>query len=165
MGGGARQPGMTGQVKEEILARWGELGVSIQDGALHFSPTLLQPDEFLPLSSDFTYVDSSGETKTVSLPPYSLAFTFCQTPVIYTRGDSAKIAVTFADGRSAVKTGTRLDVATSQKIFGRDRQVQTVHVTSEVGGYLQVSAQTLQRADLLERNLDESQMFPPNVGT
>lgn len=28
----AKQPGMTGQVKEEILTRWGELGVYIHEG-------------------------------------------------------------------------------------------------------------------------------------
>ena len=53
MGGGARQPGMTGQVKEEILTRWGEFGVSIKEGVLQFSPTLLQPEEFLSLPGDF----------------------------------------------------------------------------------------------------------------
>ncbi|MEZ4646669.1 MAG: hypothetical protein R3E31_28750 [Chloroflexota bacterium] len=41
-GRGAQQPGMTGQVKEEILTRWGELGVFVQDGVLHFAPTLLR---------------------------------------------------------------------------------------------------------------------------
>ena len=42
MGGGARQPGMTGQVKEEIITRWGELGVKLQQGVLCFAPTLLR---------------------------------------------------------------------------------------------------------------------------
>ena len=35
MGGGARQPGMTGQVKEEILTRFGELGVSVPVSYTH----------------------------------------------------------------------------------------------------------------------------------
>ncbi len=30
--GGAQQPGMTGQVKEEILTRWGELGLRVRHG-------------------------------------------------------------------------------------------------------------------------------------
>ena len=34
--GGARQPGMTGQVKEEILTRRGELGVRIRGGEVRF---------------------------------------------------------------------------------------------------------------------------------
>ena len=31
---GAQQPGMTGQVKEDILSRFGELGVFVKDGKL-----------------------------------------------------------------------------------------------------------------------------------
>ena len=33
---GAQQPGMTGQVKEEILTRWAELGVEVDEGRVRF---------------------------------------------------------------------------------------------------------------------------------
>lgn len=125
---GARQPGMTGQVKEEILTRWGELGVSIQDGILQFSPTLLQLDEFSPLSSDFTYLDVAGGKETISLPPYSLAFTYCQTPVTYTKGDQAEVEVLFADGRSILMNGNRLDEMMTKHIVDRDQTVTLVKV-------------------------------------
>jgi hypothetical protein len=46
--GGAQQPGMTGQVKEEILARWGELGVRVQGGRIRFCPVLTDPAEVPP---------------------------------------------------------------------------------------------------------------------
>jgi hypothetical protein len=39
--GGAQQPGMTGQVKEEILTRWGELGLRFEAGLIRFDPVLL----------------------------------------------------------------------------------------------------------------------------
>ena len=32
--GGAQQPGMTGQVKEELLTRWGELCLRVQGGRI-----------------------------------------------------------------------------------------------------------------------------------
>lgn len=41
-GKGAQQPGMTGQVKEDILSRFGELGVRVSDGTLGFDPTILR---------------------------------------------------------------------------------------------------------------------------
>ena len=41
-GQGAKQPGMTGQVKEEILTRFGELGVRVEEGAIVFEPVLLR---------------------------------------------------------------------------------------------------------------------------
>lgn len=43
--GGAQQPGMTGQVKEEILTRWGELGVRFEGGRVRFDPVLLDRRE------------------------------------------------------------------------------------------------------------------------
>ena len=46
-GKGAQQPGMTGQVKEDILSRFGELGVFVKEGRLFFNPCLLRKDEFL----------------------------------------------------------------------------------------------------------------------
>jgi hypothetical protein len=46
--GGAQQPGMTGQVKEEILTRWGELGLRFEDGQIRFDPVLLDLAEVPP---------------------------------------------------------------------------------------------------------------------
>ena len=45
-GKGAQQPGMTGQVKEDILSRIGELGAIVSKGVLSFSPGLLRGREF-----------------------------------------------------------------------------------------------------------------------
>ena len=47
-GKGARQPGMTGQVKEDIICRFGELGVRVREGRISIDPTLLSDSEFLP---------------------------------------------------------------------------------------------------------------------
>ena len=52
---GAQQPGMTGQVKEDIISRYGELGVYIKDGVVKFNPSLLQADEFLSSSDAVSY--------------------------------------------------------------------------------------------------------------
>jgi hypothetical protein len=46
--GGAQQPGMTGQVKEEILTRWGELGLRFEGGMIRFDPVLLDLHEVPP---------------------------------------------------------------------------------------------------------------------
>lgn len=132
MGGGARQPGMTGQVKEEILTRWGELGVKVTNGALGFFPTLLKPDEFLQAPADFEYVNMSGVAQTIALSPDALAFTFCQTPIVYQRGTGAEIETVLADGRSTTTAGSVLNSETSQRIFDRDGYVQLLRVTVPV---------------------------------
>ena len=129
MGSGARQPGMTGQVKEEILTRFGELGVSVQRGALCFAPSLLRRDEFLAAPGEFEYIDVAHQPRTISLPSHSLAFTVCQTPVVYVYGDRPTLQVTLANGQIKALPDNCLDAATSSHIFGRDGQVQMVRVT------------------------------------
>ncbi|WP_420628153.1 hypothetical protein [Candidatus Leptofilum sp.] len=129
IGSGARQPGMTGQVKEEILTRWGELGISVQDGSLQFAPTLLRADEFSVAPDSFTYLDMDGQEQTISLPANSLAFTFCQMPIVYTLGETTEIEVVFAGGGGTVIGNGRLGQTISQHIFDRDGQVCLLRVT------------------------------------
>jgi hypothetical protein len=50
---GAQQPGMTGQVKEEVITRFSELGISVRDGVVNIHPTLLRKQEFLDQSYRF----------------------------------------------------------------------------------------------------------------
>jgi hypothetical protein len=131
-GAGARQPGMTGQVKEEILTRLGELGVSVEEGALRFAPSLLRAEEFLPEPGVFAYWDVEGRRKEMTIPAGSLAFTYCQIPVVYTLADTEAIEVRFSDGRSLEVPGTKLDVPTSRHILDRDGEVQEVRVTVSI---------------------------------
>ncbi|MGB5499286.1 MAG: hypothetical protein WBM77_10190, partial [Maribacter sp.] len=62
-GKGAQQPGMTGQVKEDILSRFGELGVFVTDGKIVFNPRLLRFEEFLKEPKVFKYVDLDKRAK------------------------------------------------------------------------------------------------------
>lgn len=52
---GVQQPGMTGQVKEDIISRWFELGVSVHDGQITFRPTMLSDKDFVDGELHFTY--------------------------------------------------------------------------------------------------------------
>jgi hypothetical protein len=79
---GAQQSGMTGAVKEEVLARWGELGVQVRAGKLRFAPRLLHLTEFEAGPDRFDYVDVNSRDRSWELPADSLAFTYCCTPVI-----------------------------------------------------------------------------------
>ena len=64
---GAKQPGMTGQVKEEVIARLQELGVSVVNGSVTFNPFILRKSEFLSGSDTLVYFDTSGARKTLPL--------------------------------------------------------------------------------------------------
>lgn len=120
---------MTGQVKEEIVSRWGELGVKFAQGVLCFSPTLLRPDEFLQDEGEFTYFDLCGEPQSLHLSPGSLAFTFCQTPILYQRGSNAQIEVIDENGQSQIIPGLCLDEQTTRGLINRDGTITRIIVT------------------------------------
>ncbi len=127
--GGAKQPGMTGQVKEEILTRAGELGIRVERGALQFRPVLLDEDEFLGSPADFQYFDVEGETVSMALSPGTLAFTLCQTPVVYARtAGEARIRIALADGSATEHRGDTLDRRTSAEIFSRTGLIDHIEV-------------------------------------
>jgi hypothetical protein len=129
MGGGASQPGMTGLVKEEILTRWGELGLKLQHGALCFRPTMLRTDEFVQEETNFDYVDINGDAKTLSLMADTLGFTVCQVPVVYRRGGNEQIEIAYNDGRTVTKQGNCLDEDETQHILNRDGKIVRLQVT------------------------------------
>ena len=52
---GVQQPDTTGQVKEDILNRFFELGVSVHDGQITFCPTMLTDSDFKDGELHFTY--------------------------------------------------------------------------------------------------------------
>ena len=79
-GKGVQQPGMTGQVKEDVLSRIGELGVFVEDGKIIFNPRLLRESEFVKTPKKFNYISISKEQKSIHLHKGSLCFTYCQIP-------------------------------------------------------------------------------------
>jgi len=125
---GAQQPGMTGQVKEEILTRLGELGVEVEEGCLRFAPGLLHPGEFFNDSKDFSYVDIHNCERVWKLPPQSLAFTYCQVPVCYSLADAASITIENASGGGGKTDGNLLTPADSLAIFSRTGEISRLLV-------------------------------------
>jgi hypothetical protein len=125
---GARQPGMTGQVKEDIICRWGELGVRVLGGRIVIDPILLRSSELLSDARTFEYVDLDGNPRTIDLDPGSLAFTCCQTPFIYRRSTSAAIRVVRQDGTVASMQGNTIGRELSAAIFTRAGTVGRVEV-------------------------------------
>jgi hypothetical protein len=91
---------MTGQVKEEILTRWGELGLRMRGGRVHFDPVLLDAAE-LPEDG-------------------ALSFTWARVPYNYRRGAATTLRVLSTQGwidcpdRSFDPTGVSAVEATLQ---------------------------------------------------
>jgi hypothetical protein len=110
---GVQQPGMTGQVKEDVITRMGELGVRIEEGTIRFSGRILRSSEFVR--------DSSSAT------PY-LDFTVCEVPVRYLLTANEEYVVINIDGNEISLEGNRLDEETSQSIFQREGRIRKVDV-------------------------------------
>ena len=128
-GKGAQQPGMTGQVKEDILSRFGELGVSVEDGCLHFNPFLLLRQEFLDEKTNFEFVNVSGNSETIKLRKGELCFTCCQVPIVYQLSDSERIQLIFADGTKQDVLHRSLSKEHSRLIFERKGEISSIYVS------------------------------------
>ncbi|TRX54904.1 hypothetical protein FNH22_18780 [Fulvivirga sp. M361] len=127
-GKGAQQPGMTGQVKEDILCRFGELGVFVSEGKLSFNPCLLRKDEFLKTPGTFHYVDVHSQRQQLPLEEGSLCFTYCQIPVVYTLSNDKRLEVVFKNGETTRFESSRLDEVISKQIFDRTGKIIRVIV-------------------------------------
>ncbi|MBQ6782040.1 MAG: hypothetical protein IJP62_12570 [Treponema sp.] len=108
-GKGAKQPGMTGQVKEEVLTRWGELGVGIADGKAYFDPQILDDSEF--------FADGT------------LSFSWCAVPIHYAKAKAASITIQFADGTTTTHIGNELTEAETKQLFARTGVISNIDVT------------------------------------
>lgn len=125
--GGARQPGMTGQVKEEILRRFGELGVRVQDGQVHFRPLLLRRREFLTAPSALHYNTLGNEQKTIPLKPGELVFTYCQVPIVYHLVESP-IQIRLVGRETITLDGDAMNSELSRKLFSRSGDFDRIDV-------------------------------------
>jgi hypothetical protein len=119
---GAQQPGMTGQVKEDIISRFGEFGVFVNDGQLCFNPCMLRKTEFLTKKQTFNYVDVQGKTIELPLEEKSLCFTYCQVPVVYKLANENVMEIVSSNGLST-HAKLNLDTTLSQKVFGRTGEI------------------------------------------
>ncbi|TVQ22425.1 MAG: hypothetical protein EA382_12065 [Spirochaetaceae bacterium] len=131
-GGGAKQPGMTGQVKEEIITRFAELGLIVSDGQMVFDRFLVEESEFLSQPSQLVYVDVHGNSRTIDLDAGSFAFTFCQTPIIVSRGGAAaSIALHRGQGQTETIDSLRCPAAASREVFDKSGAITRIDVTFE----------------------------------
>ena len=108
--GKSQQPGMTGQVKESVLMRRGELGVIVDNGRLQFDPRFVAPEEF----------DSEGY----------LSFTVCGIPVRYIPSELKEnhIDIHYSGKADEHTPGLVLPESISQAVFYRQEDITGIDV-------------------------------------
>ena len=125
---GVQQPGMTGQVKEDIITRLGEMGVVVENGRLGFRTHLFARGELVDQPKTFHFLDADDNDGELELAPGTLAFTICQVPVVVHRDGPARLEATRADGSRPVFAHLTLDAGTSAEVFERSGSVRRLDV-------------------------------------
>jgi hypothetical protein len=127
-GAGVKQPGMTGQVKEDVITRMGELGVHVENGQIRFNTALFNPDELLSAPEVFNYFDTKHSQEQISLESGQLGFTICKIPVVYSKGDANEVQIKMVDGECKQFNGHIINAEMSALIFNRSTQVKSITV-------------------------------------
>jgi hypothetical protein len=123
---------MTGQVKEDILSRIGELGVFVKEGCICFNPKLLRRQEFLDASKDFHFTNLKKNSSVIKLEKDSLCFTYCQIPVIYKIANKNGVEVVFDKESNLEFKSLNLDAQTSKKVFERTGEISQIIVSLKI---------------------------------
>jgi hypothetical protein len=119
---------MTGQVKEDLISRLGEMGAAVEDGRLEFRRHLVSGGEFLSGARTFAFRDIEGRESALELEPGTMAFTVCQTPVVSHRAGPERIGIARGDGSRETAEGLKLDARTSAEVFERSGAVARLDV-------------------------------------
>ncbi|PMH43219.1 hypothetical protein BCU68_04320 [Vibrio sp. 10N.286.49.B3] len=137
---GAQQPGMTGQVKEEVITRFGELGLEVEMGAINIKPTLLHRAEFLTTSSQFKYQDIQNKVCSLTIAQNELAFTYCQVPFVYQLCEDAPAQIQLHMKKGNIITFDELTIPAQQAhyLYSRTGLIEKVTVSLTSMNLLQV---------------------------
>lgn len=121
---GVQQPGMTGQVKEDIINRFFELGVTVRNGEICLDGLMLREEDFSDGRLDFTYCAVTFE---YNLKNYNRKGN-CATGKEECGRPVSSITVSFADGKQRVISGSVIPRDIASHIFARDMKVSRVTV-------------------------------------
>lgn len=127
-GKGAQQPGMTGQVKEDLLSRFGELGIVVKDGRLQFKPDLLRKEEFLTEEKTIEYFDVKSNISSLKLPENALFFTKCEVPVIYEISENESVEIFNEQYEAKIENSLTINQEDSENIFKRNGKISLIKV-------------------------------------
>jgi len=110
---GVQQPGMTGQVKEDIITRYFELGIVVKNGCIQFEPSNINFAEFV--------TDSKAKA------PY-LQFTYCNIPFVYQQASPKGMRLYYTDGSTVEADYYQLTRTQSLDIFNRSNTIKKIVV-------------------------------------
>jgi hypothetical protein len=126
---GAQQPGMTGQVKEDVLSRLVEVGVRVNQGVISFDPSMFESAELLQSTTRLNTFGVDGQPVEITVPSGSFVFSFCQVPIVVSKGRTPQIRI-HARGleKPVERSGLSLTLLESASIFDRDHLIERIDI-------------------------------------
>jgi hypothetical protein len=125
---GAQQPGMTGQVKEDVICRMRELGVFYHRGTIQFAPSMVSQKEFLRNKRTIDFQSIRGDIQHISLEAGTLFFSVCQTPITYELADVNTVTIYWKAGNVQTSPSLVLPPDVSSSIVARTGDIELIHV-------------------------------------
>lgn len=125
---GAQQPGMTGQVKEDVICRMRELGVFYDHGTIQFVPNMVSRTDFLHHKRTIEFQSIRGELQHISLDEGTLFFSICQTPIRYALADTTEVTIYWSNGNVQSSATLLLPPIVSSSILARTGDITLIHV-------------------------------------
>lgn len=129
---GVRQPGLTGQVKEDVISRIGEMGLRIMQGKIMLDAALVNNEEILQKKQTFEFYTVDGKIKKIQLKKGQTGFTFCLTPFIMNFEGKNEITVYYTDNSSELIPGNSINQRISSLIFSRSGKIDRVEVSLKI---------------------------------
>ena len=125
---GAKQPGMTGQVKEDVLCRMLELGIRVDSGAVSFEPSLFESKEFSQHDTPLEFHDLAGNDCEIKLSQGMFGWTWCQTPILFAKSDRERLVVTMSNGEVHERERLELSPTESNQLFQRTGEIKQIEI-------------------------------------
>lgn len=125
---GVKQPGLTGQVKEDVISRIGEMGIQVINGEINFNTALINEEEILTENIDFQYFNLKGESKNIKILPNQMVITFCQIPIVYSDAEDDRIEVIYENEKVDNINGLIISKEISMLVFGRHGSIERINV-------------------------------------
>lgn len=129
---GVKQPGLTGQVKEDVISRLGEMGLTVSNGSIIFDSSLVNVNEILDKPQTFGFYNMDGSSRQIQLKAGQMGYTFCLVPVILKMSKQDAITVFYADGSTEEIAGKVLNHRISSLIFSRSGEIDRVEVAAKL---------------------------------
>jgi len=94
----------------------------VAEGRMQFEGSLVRDEEMLAENASFSYIDIDGAERTIPLTAGTLAYTYCQIPIVLKRSRTPCLRITKTSGTTELQ-GTVMTPEDSRAVFERSGEI------------------------------------------